>query len=288
MIAGQVALGLLALEGTDHAAERDVVGELFGLLASGRSESTAVSVAASLGMDLHRPHVLLQARLQPTGGVAAAGVVADRFARAAKQFVRTIEEQNPRSLVRESRGGVVGLVRIAKLSGGAALQHRLQTGADELAARLGISVSAGLSSTCSGPREYADAYREAAEALEVGSKLRGEGRVVRFEELGPDLYLFRMAADPRTRRDPWMRTLLPLTDYDRRKGSELLATLDAYLEGRGNASLTAEQLGVHRNTLRQRLAKIESLAGICLAETQDWLPLHFAVKLARMRERDPR
>jgi DNA-binding PucR family transcriptional regulator len=287
VIAGQVALGLIAFERADHPTERDVATELLGLLATSRGESTATSVAASLGLDLHQPHVLLQARLQPAAGIEA-GVVADRFARAAKQFVRAVEDQNPHSLLRESRGGVVGLVRMAKLSGGAALQQRLQATADDLAARLGIAVSGGLSSTCNGPREYADAYREAAEALEIGSKLRGEGRIVRFEELGPDLYLYRMAADPRTKRDPWMRTLLPLVDYDRRRGSELLATLDAYLEARGNASLAAEQLGLHRNTLRQRLTKIESLTEISLAETQDWLPLHFAVKLARMQQGDHR
>jgi DNA-binding PucR family transcriptional regulator len=45
---------------------------------------------------------------------------------------------------------------------------------------------------------------------------------------------------------------------------------------------------VHRNTLRQRLTKIESLTGISLAEAHDWLPLHFAVKLARMQEGNPR
>jgi GAF domain-containing protein len=288
VIAGQVALGLIAFERTVDPAERDVAGELFGLLATGRGEPTVASLAASLGLDLHRPHVLLQARLLPAAGSEPAGVVADRFARAGKQFVRTVEQQHPHSLLRESGGGVTGLVRMAKLSDGATLQQRLQAAADDVASRLGISISAGLSSACRGPREYADAYREAAEALEIGSKLRGEGRIVRFEELGPDLYLFRMAADPRTRRDPWMRTLVPLIDYDRRKGSELLATLDAYLEGRGNASVTAAQLSVHRNTLRQRLTKIESLAGISLAETHDWLPLHFAVKLARMQEGDRR
>ena len=60
-------------------------------------------------------------------------------------------------------------------------------------------------------------------------------------------------------------------------------TLDAYLESRGNRTLTAEHLGLHRNTLRQRLTRIEALTGIALAEIQDWLPLHFAVKLTRIQ-----
>lgn len=286
VIAGQVALGLLAVGQADGATERDDAAELLGLLAADRDRPAAVAIAASLGLDLKAPHVLVQARFLPTDTSSAPGEIADRFAGAAKQFIRAIENQNPRSLVRPTAGGVIGLVRIANLAGGSLLQRQIQVGADDIGARLGICVSVGISSPCGGPAEYADAYREAAEALEIGSKLRGEGSVVRFEELGPDLYLFRIAADPRTRRDPWMRALLPLVAYDREKGSGLLSTLEAYLEGRGNASLTAEQLGLHRNTLRQRLTRIAELTGIDLDQTQDWLPLHFAVKLARMGQGD--
>jgi DNA-binding PucR family transcriptional regulator len=34
--------------------------------------------------------------------------------------------------------------------------------------------------------------------------------------------------------------------------------------------------------LRQRLARIETLTNVNLTQTEDWLPLHFAVKLARL------
>jgi GAF domain-containing protein len=283
VIAGQVALGLKTLAGADRHAEHDPAGELIGLLASGRADTSAVALAASLGLDLHKPHILVHARFVPSDGHPAAEAVADRFPRAVKQFTRNVEAQHPHSLLKETATGLIGLVRLAKASGNPLLQRSLQNFADDIETRLGIAVSAGLSSACATPADYSDAYREAAEALEVGSRLRGEGRIVRFDELGPDLYLFRMAADPRSRRDPWVRALAPLVDHDRRKGSDLLATLDAYLEARGNGTLTAEQLGLHRNTLRQRLDRIEGLTGIAFAETQDWLPIHFAVKLTRMQ-----
>jgi GAF domain-containing protein len=283
LIAGQVALGLRTLSGKDRQGEHDPAGELIGLLASGRTDASTVAIAASLGLDLHKPHVLVQARFVPNDESPSDGVT-DRFPRAVKQFIRDVEAQHPCSLLRETPTGLIGFVRIAKASGGAPLQRSLQSFADDIDHRLGIAVSAGLSSACTTAAEYADAYREAAEALEVGSRLRGEGRVVRFDELGPDLYLYRLAADPRSRRDPWVRALVPLVDHDRRRGSALLATLDAYLEARGNATLTAEHLALHRNTLRQRLDRIEALTGIALAETQEWLPLHFAVKLTRMQQ----
>ncbi len=288
VIAGQVALGLKTVAGAERNGEHDPAGELISRLASGRTDASAMAIAAALGLDLHQPHILVQARFVPSGSPSAPDEVTDRYPRAVKQFIRNVEAQHPHSLLRETASGLIGLVRIAKLSGSATLARSLQAFADDIATRLGIAVSAGLSSACATATDYADAYREATEALEVGSRLRGEGHVVRFDELGPDLYLYRMAADPRTRRDPWVRALAPLVDHDHRKGTDLVATLEAYLETRGNATTTAAHLGLHRNTLRQRLDRIEALTGIALGETQDWLPLHFAVKLTRLQQATPK
>ena len=54
-----------------------------------------------------------------------------------------------------------------------------------------------------------------------------------------------------------------LEDDERGRG-QLLETLRAYLEQHGRASAAAAQLGVHRNTLRYRLDRIESLLGVDL------------------------
>jgi DNA-binding PucR family transcriptional regulator len=61
-----------------------------------------------------------------------------------------------------------------------------------------------------------------------------------------------------------------------------LDTLEAFLDNRGNAVRTSRLLYIHANTLRQRLQRIERVAGIDL-EREDWLSLAIAVKVVKLR-----
>ena len=84
---------------------------------------------------------------------------------------------------------------------------------------------------------------------------------------------------------PTQQRLALLVGYDRRRGTQLLDTLEGYLDHRGNVVGTSRALFIHPNTLRQRLDRIQRESGIDL-EREDWLSLAVAtkvVKLARMR-----
>lgn len=67
--------------------------------------------------------------------------------------------------------------------------------------------------------------------------------------------------------------LAPLADEP-----ALLATLTTYLRRHGSLLATAEELAVHRNTVRNRLVRIESLLGVSLDDPQvrvdAWVALH--------------
>ncbi|MFE3025009.1 PucR family transcriptional regulator [Nocardia tengchongensis] len=58
--------------------------------------------------------------------------------------------------------------------------------------------------------------------------------------------------------------LQPLVDYDDRHGTDLIVSLRAYLEAHGQWETAATALGVHRHTLRSRVARIESILGCSL------------------------
>jgi purine catabolism regulator len=60
--------------------------------------------------------------------------------------------------------------------------------------------------------------------------------------------------------------LEPLVAHDTKRGSDLIATLGAYLRGGGALAQAADTLGVHRNTLSYRLGRIEDLTGRDLAD----------------------
>jgi purine catabolism regulator len=55
------------------------------------------------------------------------------------------------------------------------------------------------------------------------------------------------------------QALRPLLDYDAEHGGQLVETLDVFLRNDCATGPAAEELFVHRNTLRYRLALIEKL-----------------------------
>ncbi|MFK0295153.1 PucR family transcriptional regulator [Streptomyces sp. NPDC090442] len=64
--------------------------------------------------------------------------------------------------------------------------------------------------------------------------------------------------------------------------AELARTVEAFLDCAGQAGRTAQQLGIHRQTLYYRLGRVEKLTGLDLDEGADRLLLHMALKAARL------
>ncbi|WP_435888903.1 PucR family transcriptional regulator, partial [Streptomyces niveus] len=58
---------------------------------------------------------------------------------------------------------------------------------------------------------------------------------------------------------------------------------EVYLDHAGQAGRTASELGIHRQTLYYRLSRIEQLTGLDLADGEDRLLLHMALKSVRLR-----
>ncbi len=73
-----------------------------------------------------------------------------------------------------------------------------------------------------------------------------------------------------------------LEEYDRRRKSELTATLDAYLKAGGALSEAADGLQIHRNTLSYRLQRISELTQRDLSDPRERLLLQVALVARRM------
>uniref|UniRef100_UPI001BDC3043 helix-turn-helix domain-containing protein n=1 Tax=Pseudonocardia lacus TaxID=2835865 RepID=UPI001BDC3043 len=79
------------------------------------------------------------------------------------------------------------------------------------------------------------------------------------------------------------RVLGPLTDYDDRRGSDLLGTLAAWFAAAGSHRAAAAELHVHPNTVAQRLGRIAALLGEDWQEPERVLELQLALRLRRLR-----
>jgi GAF domain-containing protein len=112
---------------------------------------------------------------------------------------------------------------------------------------------------------------QAAEAL----SRRGRPGVLRYRDMG-----FEMLLDGRDRRDvlSFVRQILdPLLVDAKHRG--LLDTLSSYVREGKSATRTAQALGIHTNTLYQRLLRVEALTGRRISDAADFTLLSLACQL---------
>jgi DNA-binding PucR family transcriptional regulator len=143
----------------------------------------------------------------------------------------------------------------------------------------GNALSVGDSNACRGARAFARGFEEAESAAEVGALIRGNPGVTGYEDLGPYRYVLQTEDDL---RDHAQQRLGRLVEYDRKRRTQLLDTLEGYLDHRGNVVATSRALFIHPNTLRQRLSRIVRVSGIDL-DREDWLSLAVATKVVKLR-----
>jgi len=121
-----------------------------------------------------------------------------------------------------------------------------------------ITVSVGVGTAYSDPVDLWRSFQEASTALAVGYRIFGPGRVYRYRDLGVYQFLAELGADAKL-QELSVRILRPLLDYDRTHGTELVATLEAYLDSGQDMTRTARLLYIHRSSVKYRMAKIKKL-----------------------------
>lgn len=272
-IANQTAVGLKKAELIERLTEESLVRSLFSALE--RADTPAAELAAHRARcDLRRPHVLCHVR-RPAAGDAALG-----WMRVADRLERGLRRQIPGTLCDVGPDRIRAFLPLP--AGGserelAALDETL----DRLAKAEGIAIGRG--DVHSGPESSApDGLHEAADAAQVCAALRPGGGAMAYRDMGAYRYLVHLL-DRDDADDRHIAAIRTLSDYDHRRGSQLVATLEQYLEDRRSVTETARTLMIHPNTLRQRLDRMEALTRLDLAR-EDLLALELALKLARLRE----
>ncbi len=161
----------------------------------------------------------------------------------------------------------------------AALHRQLSAGGGELALYMGLS---SLVADCA---HYRQALSEARQALEVAQHLHPANGFCDFSELGV-LRLLQGIVDRSLIDDFVAQTLGPLITPGRKQPHVLVHTLDALLKENGNGLKAAQRLGLHRNTINQRIQRIEQLSGQSLDDPLFRMNASVAMIVWRMNE-DP-
>lgn len=127
-------------------------------------------------------------------------------------------------------------------------------------------------------------WREAQQALEIGRRLFGEGKLHSFARLGIYRLLFPLYGE-QTLLYFYQETLGPLQDTENRSNQVLIETLEGFFHCNGNLSETARFMHLHRNSLLYRLSRIEELLGHSLEDAELRLSLQIALKIRMLLER---
>jgi PucR family transcriptional regulator, purine catabolism regulatory protein len=152
----------------------------------------------------------------------------------------------------------------------------------ELIQSQNVTVVGGLSSVSSEASGLRRCYKEASEALRLGSAmLVRQPQVWRFEDLGFLHWLSNLPPETLV-ANRYYSIIRAIHAEDQATGSYLLPTIETLLEQQGNKQKAAQVLFVHRNTLSQRLRKISDIWGIDLDDSFTLINLHIAIKEWRL------
>jgi sugar diacid utilization regulator len=237
-----------------------------------------VARAAELGADLERGAGVLVFRAAPRA--AQSGEWRERVLTLAMRALRSLA---PGSLATSDDGEVAAEVSVIVP---AEDDERLARAAAGLARELddslpGFHMTTGRSRRCADPVDLYRAGSEARLAVNVGE---AEGRAtLAFEDTGAyRLLLPAMSEDPAELERFYGETIAPLVVYDEQYETELVRTLDTFLDADGNVAQTAQRLYTHRHTVRYRLERVKELTGLDVASTDGREKLGLGLKAMRV------
>jgi sugar diacid utilization regulator len=268
-IAALAALTEVAVEGGRAEAERTVRDQFFEGLRARRPPSgdEVLRRAAGLGIDLRR------------GAVALCAELASERPR---HVAATVAGEHPGVLAHclQAAGGRV-YVLVPATGEGEVATTATSVAAQAVADDLRRHGQVGVSSFYSDPGDLGRALSEAELVLDVVRR----GEVPVGEDLGTGAYrlLFRVfASHPDEVRSFYEDTVAPLVRYDESYGSDLLTTLETFLEHNGATGAAASALYVHRHTIAYRLERVKELTGLDPALSEDRERLGLGLKAYRI------
>lgn len=254
-----IGIVLLSQERVEANKSRDV-STLLHTLISPRQDEPALTRdrAERFGLDLSQPMSLMVVEMeQPRPGF----------------WARRLRAGAPLSdLVMDEVDGVLVIV-----CGATKAQDVLEKFTTFAKGELGDAYRGVLSRPVREPAEMPALYATLRRALSVLGRLGMRGSIVGQNEMA--LYSVLFETHDQASLNTFLNAAIgAVVGHDKRRGSDLTATLLAYFDNNQNAKTTAARMGIHVNTVRQRLASVEELLGHWGSASRA-LEIHVALRL---------
>lgn len=267
-----------APERASEAAVGDFLADLLGRKLTDRDN--VLARASELGCDLREGASAIVVRARPHAPVegdwrARLLTVASRGARGVQRGALASAVELGGRPERELVLVVPGAESEVGQRAAAAVLEEVETGLEGFAVVVGLSRPAG---------DPTDLHRAGSEALLAANVAEGRGdHLLSFGETGAyRLLLPAMSEDAGELQRFYDETVATVAAYDEQYETELVRTLDTFLDGDGNVARTAERLFTHRHTIRYRLDRVRELSGLDVGSTEGRERLSLGLKAMRV------
>jgi len=282
LLATMIASEVERVRAPERASESAAADFLRAVLARELTErEELVARAKELSLDVQEGASMIVARAHPQtptdeGWRGRVRAIAERGARAASnRSIAALSE----------RDGILAAEVLLLVPGGdeTAAARAAEGVLREMQAGLaGYTFALGRSRITEDP---ADLPRAASEALLAANVAQGsnDGAALAFEQTGAyRLLLSAMSENPNELQRFYDETVEPLVAYDEQYETELVRTLEAFLEADGNVAGTAQRLFTHRHTIYYRLERVRELSGHDVSSSDGREKLSLGLKSMRV------
>ncbi len=143
-----------------------------------------------------------------------------------------------------------------------------------------IQIHIGVGRQYEGLKDMNKSFQDSIKAIRTG-KLIMEKNIIIYDELG--IYKILSQESLKDELKDFYETILSkLVEYDRKKSTDLIKTLEAYFEYNGNLTRMSENLYTHYNTILYRINRINEITGMSLENAEDRLNLEIALKIRKL------
>lgn len=144
-----------------------------------------------------------------------------------------------------------------------------------------VTLSVGIGSSCVDLAGFHHSYISAKKALEIGKSLNKQGQVISLEQFSAHVLLFS-ALNPTDLYIFATSQIGSLLAYDKTNQTQLLPTLQEFLNLRGNVEGTARSLNMSVSGFKYRLQRIQEISGQDPKDPQACFNLQLALNILQL------
>ncbi len=151
--------------------------------------------------------------------------------------------------------------------------------ADDFSVKLsqyGVDFKIGISSCTVLEMMIPRSFRQAAELISMGSRIFPDMSVYSYSKL-QNYYIPASTMTKSELQNLVDDTILPLVIYDSQNGGDLVQTLECYINNRFNVTKTASEMFVHRNTMINKLERINEILQIDMEDFENVIKIQSGI-----------